>query len=73
MTTYRVQPTAQAQADVDSIFDWLAERSPDAARRWYEAFWEAAERLKTMPMSCPLAPEADEFASGLRQMVFNTR
>ena len=43
--TYRVQLTAQAKADIDRIFDWLFQRSPEGARRWYEAFWESAEWL----------------------------
>ena len=27
--TYRVQLTAQAEADIDRIFDWLFQRSPE--------------------------------------------
>ena len=71
--TYRVQPTAQAEADIDRIFAWLSERSPEGARRWYESFWDSAERLKTMPLSCGLAPENDDFADEVRLMLFGTR
>ncbi len=38
--TYRVEPTAQAEADIDRIFVWLSKRSLDGARRWYESLWE---------------------------------
>jgi len=71
--TYRVHLTAQAEADIDRIFDWLFQRSPEGARRWYEAFWESAERLKSNPLSSALAPEDDGFPEEVRQMLFKTR
>ena len=42
---YRIQPSAQAEADIDRIFNWLSERSPDGAAGWYESFWDATEPL----------------------------
>src|SRR4051812_20287185 len=71
--TCHVQPTAQAEADIDRIFAWLSERSPDGARRWYEAFLDAAERLTSSPESFALAPEDDEFDEDLRSVLFSTR
>ena len=71
--TYRVQLTAQAEADIARIFDWLFQRSPEGARRWYEAFWESAERLESNPLSSALAPEDDSFPEEVRQMLFKTR
>jgi plasmid stabilization system protein ParE len=71
--TYHVQPTAQAEADIDRIFNWLFDRSPEGARRWYETFWDSAERLKSLPLSCGVAPESDDFPEEVRQMLFKTR
>jgi plasmid stabilization system protein ParE len=71
--TYRVEPTAQAEADIDRIFAWLSERSHEGARRWYESFWESAERLETFPLSCGLAPENDEFDYEVRHTLFGTK
>ena len=71
--TYRVQPTAQAEADIERIFEWLSRRSPEGARRWYEAFWDSAERLKTFPLSCGIAPESGDFPEQVRQMLFKTK
>ena len=34
--SYRVEPTAQALADIERIFDWLSTRSVDGASRWYD-------------------------------------
>lgn len=71
--TYRVEPTAQAEADIDRIFAWLSERSPEGARRWYESFWDSIERLRTMPLSCGLAPESDDFDEEVHLLLFGTR
>jgi plasmid stabilization system protein ParE len=70
--TYRVESTTQAEADIARIFAWLWDRSPDGAWRWYESFWESADRLKTLPLACGLAPENDDFDFELRQMLFGT-
>lgn len=71
--TLRVQPTAQAEADIDRIFSWLCERSSEGARRWYEAFWHSADGLKSNPLSRGIAPEADDFPEEVRQVLFRTR
>jgi plasmid stabilization system protein ParE len=42
--SYRIHTTAQAETDIERIFTWLATRSPQGAARWYESFWDAAER-----------------------------
>ena len=46
--SYRIEPTAQALADIERIFDWLSTRSLDGAARWYASFWDATERLKQL-------------------------
>ena len=70
---YRVDLTARAEADIERIFAWLSERSQEGADRWYESFWNSAERLKTFPSACGLAPESAEVNHELRQMLFGTR
>jgi plasmid stabilization system protein ParE len=71
--TYRVQPTAQAEAEIERIYRWLYERSADGASRWYEAFLKSAKRLESSPLSCALAPENDDFDRELRHVLFRTR
>lgn len=71
--TYLVPLTAQAEADIDRIFAWLSDRRLEGARRWYESFWDSIERLKTMPLSCGLASEHDDFDDEVRLMLFGTR
>jgi plasmid stabilization system protein ParE len=34
--SYRVVVLARARLDVDVIYDWIADRSPEGAQRWLE-------------------------------------
>lgn len=54
---YRVVVTTRARADALEAFTWLAERSPDAAERWYLALREAIADLATAPERHPVAEE----------------
>ena len=48
--SYRILPTAQAEADIERLYASLLERrGEDAARRWYEAYTAAVGRLLAMP------------------------
>ena len=70
---YRFILTAQAEADIHRIYDRLSERSLEGARRWYESFWGAVERLKTNPLACGFAYEHKDFPEELRHLLFGTR
>lgn len=71
--TYTVAILRRAQADVDHIYDWIAERSPSGAIRWYAAFLEATRRLRDRPFACAVAPESQELDLEVRQLLFKTR
>jgi len=63
----------RARADVDEIFNWLAQRSVRGAIAWYLAFGQAVERITAAPESCPGAPESAPLRRPLRQSLFKTR
>ena len=71
--TYHVVLTARAEADLNRIYERLAQGSAKGAARWYESFWSAVERLKTHPLACALARESDQFQEELRHLLFGTR
>jgi plasmid stabilization system protein ParE len=71
--TYEVRSTAQADADARAIRDWIAQRSPDGALRWVDAFEDAKARLAMEASQLGLASEADAFDEPLRQISFKTR
>jgi len=53
--SYRVIFTPKARADTLEAFQWIAERSPDAAARWYEELENAMARLGEIPERHPVA------------------
>ncbi len=63
----------RAAADVEDIFEWIDERSPEGALSWLASFENAAERLLTNPNAWPNAPENDLVKYEIRHFVFKTR
>jgi plasmid stabilization system protein ParE len=41
--TYRVEVTDEADANADSIYEWMARDAPLAAVRWYNGLFDAIE------------------------------
>lgn len=71
MDRLRILP--RAEADITHIYEWVFDRSPEGARRWYFAFEQAARAVVSNPLSYSLARE-DEFVDyELRQFLFRTR
>jgi plasmid stabilization system protein ParE len=69
--SYRVVVTARARADTVEALRWLAERSPDAAARWYAGLEKAIAKLSTMPERHPIAEdESEQLGITLRQMLY---
>jgi plasmid stabilization system protein ParE len=69
--TYRIRPTQRAEADIERLYASLIERrGEDAARRWYEAYTRAVDRLRKMPYSCGLSHENPLFAEEIRHLLF---
>ena len=71
--TFAVRLTAEAEANVRDIRDWIAEHSRDGALRWLESFDAAKERLHEGADQFALAAEADVFDDELREISFKTR
>ncbi len=72
MNDFHVVMSAEAQANVAAIHEWIAESAPDGAARWLEAFEEAVTRLEQLPLSYGLAPESAYSPHELRQILFKT-
>ena len=63
----------KARRDIRDILDFIAERSPQGAQRWWDAFRAAAARAILHPEQCSLAPENSLVDRELRQFFFKTR
>jgi len=58
--------------DVDRIYSWIAERSPDGARRWWVALVEIQERLRLNPLENSIAVEFSNPENDVREILFKT-
>jgi plasmid stabilization system protein ParE len=70
---YTVRTLSRAEFDTQQIFNWLEERSPEGALRWWIAFLDACQSLKTQPERNASAPEARQCDRDVRQVLFKTR
>lgn len=71
--TRQVRVSTRAADDADRIFVWIAERSWDGARRWYDRYLATLRLLSEDHENCALAPEATDLGIEVRQVVFSTR
>lgn len=70
---FQVEPSMVAMKEIQEIFDWLRDRSPLGAERWYQELCAAIETLESS-VSIPghLAQESEWFEDELRHLVFKT-
>jgi plasmid stabilization system protein ParE len=71
--TYSVILLTRAKHDVATIQNWIAERSPSGATKWFNSFVAALKTLENNPYGCELAPEDQVVGRGIRQLLFRTR
>jgi len=70
---YRVELTARAMRDLESLYlEKNATESPDAAR-WYNGLEQAVVTLATHPDRCPSAPEARRSKRPLRHLLYGAK
>jgi plasmid stabilization system protein ParE len=68
--TFRVETTAEAERDADTILDWLLSlHAGDTGIRWFLALQDAIASLAEFPERCPLAPESALFPFEVRQLL----
>jgi len=71
---FRVEITAEAEADSERILEWLlSEGAGDAAVRWFLALQDAIASLASFPERCPTAPENGELPFEVRQLLYGRR
>ena len=70
---FRVSLTPRAADDLDSILDYIRERSSQGAQTWFTRWLEVYETLKVSADRQPLAPEDADHEEVIRHVVFKTR
>ena len=70
---YKVAVTEVAAAEIDSAYEWIRERAPDAAERWYNGLMAALSSLEHHPRRCARVLLADREGPEIRQLVYGRR
>ena len=70
MPQYLVDYTRTAAREIEEIEEWIAADSLEAAGRWMDGLLATVDRLERMPSRCPLAPENEEHANEIRQLIY---
>ena len=73
MKHYRLFIQPPALDDLDEAYQWIRDRTPEAAARWFDGFVEALHSLRTNPERCGLAPENDAVRPEIRQILYGRR
>ena len=68
--TYRVEVSEPAEAEIDSAYLWMLQRSPGRAATWHDGLLRAIGTLDMMPTRCPLARESARFDREIRQLLY---
>ena len=67
---YSVIIEPPAATDIDEACHWIGERSPVAEANWFHGVMAAIESLADYPTRCAPAPEAEEFDTPIRHLLF---
>lgn len=73
MKKYRLIIQPPAFEDLDAAYQWIRERAPGAAARWFNGFVDALNSLTESPERCGLAPENDAVEPEIRQLLYGRR
>ena len=67
---FTIRTLPRAEFDAQEIYDWIKERSPEGASRWWLAFEGDCDRLADEADGFSLAPEAEGAGRDVRQILF---
>jgi len=71
--TYKVIILGRAERELKEAADYITQRAPEAAQRWFSGFIEAMLTLAENPDRCSLAPEDALFPYEVRQLFYKTK
>ena len=66
---YRVNITPMAEQDIEDIWFYIAEESPENATAFILALEDQNGTLESLPERCPLIPENELLNRGYRQLI----
>lgn len=70
-SAFKVYISRTAESDIEEAYLWWSEhRSSVQANKWYGSILDSIKTLSSMPDRCPLAEEAADLGSQVRQLLF---
>jgi len=69
---FRIEIAPEAGKEIEEIYLYIAEDSPDNAARWYFAIHDKIQTLKDSPNRCPLAFENRFYDYEIRNLIFGS-
>ena len=70
MTQYKINIAPEAAKEIEDIYLYIAEDSPDNATSWYFAIYDKIQTLKAFPSRCPIAFEDRYYDYEIRHLIF---
>ena len=67
---YQIEISPTAVADIEGIFLWIKEDSPERAYRWVRGCYEIMLTLENFPRRCSLALESKYMEIEVRQLLY---
>ncbi|GAB7026464.1 type II toxin-antitoxin system RelE/ParE family toxin [Geotalea toluenoxydans] len=67
---YNVQITPAAERDVEEIWIYIADDSPENANAFIIGVEEQITTLEQLPERCPLIPENEQLGTAYRQLLY---
>jgi plasmid stabilization system protein ParE len=71
--TYNVITLPEAEADFQTLYQYISDRSVQGAHAWANAFNDAFKKLEHNPLLYSLAPESADVDDEVYQILFKTR
>jgi plasmid stabilization system protein ParE len=69
---YRIILHPEAYEGMENAFEYIAQDSPESARKWAAGLMNAINSLDTFPARCPHAPENEFFRQAILQLLYGT-
>ena len=67
---YDVVIGPDALLEIEEAYQWMLQKHPEWAHRWFDGLEQARDSLARFPERCPLAPENEHFAEEIRQLLY---
>ncbi|TVR07928.1 MAG: type II toxin-antitoxin system RelE/ParE family toxin [Phormidium sp. GEM2.Bin31] len=70
---FQVRLARIAEREIETSYEWLNQRNPQQADRWFRGLMNKLATLQNPPHRCALAVENSSFPEEIRQLLYGKR